>query len=96
MKAVVELTDREYNRLREVQLNLQKVLGDKKHLKNLDKRSKHAKYEFSGEVTDELINKLGRFPSADEIIILVDGGFSHFGAHCSFNGKRFSGYVYTD
>ena len=56
----------------------------------------YAHYKFSGDITDKLVEALGHEPSPDEIIMLVDDGFSHFGASCSINGRHFSGRVNID
>ena len=55
----------------------------------------YAHYTFKGTVSQELIDLLGRMPTTDEIILIVDG-YSHFGATCSFNGLNFEGRVNTD
>lgn len=56
----------------------------------------YAHYTFSGTITDRLVEALGHEPSADEIILIVDGGFSHFGASCNISNRHFSGKVYID
>ena len=56
----------------------------------------YASYKFSGTITDRFVELLGRMPTADEIILLVDNGYSHFGATCKIEGRRFSGRVNTD
>lgn len=48
------------------------------------------------EYTDKLVEVLGHEPSPDEISMLVDNGFSHFGASCSINGRHFRGRVNID
>jgi hypothetical protein len=58
--------------------------------------SGYAHYKFSGTITDKLVELLGHEPTSTEIILLVDGGFSHFGAQCSISGRRFSGRVNID
>lgn len=64
--------------------------------KDFSIRTGYAHYTFSGYLTPLLVKRLGRKPTADEIIMLVDSGFSHFGASCSINGNYFSGRVNTD
>ena len=56
----------------------------------------YAHYGFSGFVTPLLIQRLERMPTPEEIIMIVDNGFSHFGATCTINGNYFSGKVCTD
>lgn len=65
-------------------------------LTDLNRTVGYAHYRFTGRFTPLLVERLGRQPTADEIIMLVDGGFSHFGASCSINGNYFSGRVNTD
>ena len=47
------------------------------------RRSGYAHITFNGTYTEKLCEILGRTPTGEEIIMLVDGGFSHFGASCS-------------
>ena len=58
----------------------------------------YAHYDFFGSYTEELIKELGRHPTANEIILMVDGGLNHFGASCSIveEEMRFNGSVNTD
>ena len=99
MKAIVEYTKEEaeamsnkWNELRD------KIKGIPKAelFDNYSRVSGYAHYKFSGDITDKLVEVLGHEPSPDEIIMLVDSGFSHFGASCSINGRHFSGRVNID
>lgn len=56
----------------------------------------YAHYKFSGDISDRSIAMLGREPSAEEIIMIVDNGFYHFGATCEINGRHFAGEVDID
>lgn len=99
MKAIVELTTDEHEKLSKIRDNvLTKVNGLSRldYFDDYNRKSGYAHYEFSGKITDKLIELLGREPTSAEIIILVDGGFSHFGASCQIDDKRFSGRVNTD
>lgn len=98
MKAICELTTLERDALSKKYKALRvKTEGvSKRKLLDFSKKQGYAHYTFSGYVTDELIDLLGRMPDTDEIIMLVDGGFSHFGATCTLNGRRFSGRVNID
>lgn len=100
MKAVCDLTTEEYKQYRDLQANLREKLGFNfscyEQFKDFRRISDYAHYDFYGTVTQELIDKLGHMPTAEEVIILVDGGFNHFGAMCAFNGKNFRGYVNID
>lgn len=59
-------------------------------------QSGYAHYKFSGRVSDKLVELLGHEPTGDELIMLVDSGYSHFGASCSVSNRNFSGRVNTD
>lgn len=99
MKAIVEYTKEEaeamskkWDELRDKTNGIPKAeLFD-----NYSRASGYAHYKFSGDITDKLVEALGHEPSPDEIIMLVDRGFSHFGASCSINGRHFSGRVNID
>lgn len=99
MKAIVEYTKEEaeamskrWNELRDKT----KDIPITELLINYTRTHGYAQYRFSGDITDKLVEVLGHEPSPDEIIMIVDRGFSHFGASCSVNGRHFSGRVYTD
>lgn len=100
MKAITEYTDEEYVKMKEKQRALGEAIRGLKReeLFTYTKRSGYAKYDFWGTYTDKLVEALGRHPDAEEIIMLVDDGYSHFGASCSLNprDRAFSGYVYID
>ena len=99
MKAIVEYTKEEaeamskkWNELRDKTKGIPKA----ELFNNYSRTSGYAHYKFSGDITDKLVEALGHEPSPDEIIMLVDDGFSHFGANCSISGRHFSGRVCTD
>ena len=99
MKAIIDYTKEEA----EVMSKKWKELRDKTKdipraelFSNYTQTSGYAHYKFSGDITDKLVEALGHEPSPDEIIMLVDRGFSHFGARCSVNNRHFSGRVCTD
>ena len=99
MKAIVDYTNEEaeamskkWNELRDKT----KVITRAELFDNYSITSGYAHYKFSGDITDKLVEVLGHEPSPDEIIMLVDSGFSHFGASCSINGRHFSGRVNID
>lgn len=101
MKAITEYTPEEYAEMQRKSRALNEAIKGLKReeLFSYTRRSGYAKYEFRGTYTDKLVEALGgRHPSAEEIIMLVDSGYSHFGAGCSLNPreKTFSGYVYID
>ena len=100
MKAIVDYTPEEYEKMREKSRALHKAIDGIKRseLITYTRRSGYAKYDFWGTYTDKLVEALCRHPDAEEIIMLVDSGYSHFGAGCSLNprDKAFSGYVYID
>lgn len=99
MKAICEYTNEEYEATRKRYMELyEKVRNYKRDelLVNYTRKFGYAHYMFNGYIGDKLIEALGRMPTADEIIMLVDSGFSHFGATCAISGRNFSGKVCTD
>ena len=99
MKAVVELTTEEYDRYSKIYANLCEKIGESgtsELIIDLKQTGGYAHYKFSGTVSDTLVEKLGRMPTEVELIMLIDSGFSHFGASCTIIGKGFSGRVNTD
>ena len=99
MKAIVEYTKEEYAFMSKKRKELRdktNSMARSELFDNYTKTSGYAHYTFSGDITDKLVEALGHEPSPDEIIMLVDNGFSHFGASCSINGRHFSGRVNID
>lgn len=99
MKAIVDLTPEMHKRQSEIWGNLRdktKGLCKSDMFEDYRHDSGYTHYKFSGKVSQALINALGRVPTGDEIIMLVDSGFSHFGASCCMDDLRFSGRVNTD
>ena len=99
MKSITEQTGHERDRLREVVEHLRSTTEGMSYSElfdNFDKSIYRGRYTFSGKVSDALVERLGRLPTMDEIIILVDRGFSHFGAEGILDGRSFSGRVNTD
>lgn len=101
MKAITEYTGEEYSKMYAKMAKLHEAI--KGHmvsdLMSYKKRYKYSKYEFSGSYTDGLVELLGgRHPDEEEIIMMVDSGYCHFGASCTINRqtKTFSGHVYID
>ena len=98
MRAIVEHTPEQYKELLD-KFNKLKEATKGVALTDLITKSitrGYAHYRYYGEYTDKLVELLGREPDSDEIIMLVDDGFSHFGATCRITGKRFEGRVNTD
>lgn len=99
MKAIVEYTKEEAEAMSKKWKELRdktKGLSRTELFSNYRKTNGYAHYKFSGDITDKLVEALGHEPSPDEIIMLVDYGFSHFGASCSIHGRHFSGRVNID
>ena len=99
MKAITEYTPGEYQYMLGVYHTLcGKISGHYTNelLGNLQREFSYAHYRFSGRITDKLVELLGREPTATEVIMLVDAGFSNFGAQCTITGRNFSGIVYID
>ena len=99
MKSITEQTGHERDRLREVVNHLRTVTEGMSYNELFDDylclifRGRRL---ASGKVSDELLKRLDRMPTEEEIIILVDRGFSHFGASCTIVDRAFSCTVYTD
>ena len=99
MKAITEYTNEEAEAITKKWHELRDKTSSvprKEWFDNYTRTSGYAHYKFSGDITDKLVEVLGHEPSPDEIIMLVDSGFSHFGASCSINGRHFSGRVNID
>lgn len=100
MKAITDLTKGEYAELDAAYSTLKAAIKDApiSELMAVRRRTGYAHYTFEGNYTPWLVELLGRHPTSDEIIMLVDGGFSHFGATCGVSRNRmtFSGRVNTD
>lgn len=91
-KEEAEVMSKKWNELRDKASSVPR----KEWFDNYTRTSGYAHYKFYGDITDKLVEALGHEPSPDEIIMLVDSGFSHFGASCSINGRHFSGRVNID
>lgn len=99
MKPITAYTDEERQAMLEKWNALkQKIGGEFKTglFDNYRRDGYYAHYEFSGDISDRLIAMLGREPSAEEIIMIVDNGFYHFGATCEISGRHFAGEVDID
>lgn len=100
MEAITSISKERHEYLSALTKNLrEKTEGTSKYkdwFEDYKQTSGYAHYKFSGKVSDKLVELLGHEPTSEEIILLVDDGFSHFGASCSMNGRSFSGRVNTD
>lgn len=101
MKAIVDLTHDEHDAMVDKYDQLVRAIGSVPRgdlFEGLTRCSGYAHYRFKGKYTERLVRLLGRQPSDDEIIMLIDHGFSHFGATCSINHetREFYGRVNTD
>lgn len=100
MKAIVEYSQEEIRAMDDVFDELKektKCVPRAEMFDNFKKHRKYAHYDFSGRVSDKLIEALGRIPTQHEVIMLVDNGYCHFGACCRFSTDRdFTGYVNID
>lgn len=99
MKAITSLNTEECEFYRKMYLNLMDCIKDKNKadLFGYKKHYRYAHYTFEGWYTEQLCQCLGdRVPLPEEIIMLVDGGFSHFGASCTVDTQTFRGRVNTD
>lgn len=100
MKAITEYSPAEYEQMRKKHAALLNAIKDAPHdgLIAICRQRGYAHYKFNGVYTPWLVELLGRHPDEDEIIMLVDGGFSHFGATCSVRTEsmHFAGRVNID
>ena len=99
MKSITEYTPTEYMDTMHAYLAMYEKIqgyGHRVLFDNLQRHWGYAHYNFSGRVSDKLIELLGRMPTPNEIIMIIDSGFSHFGATCTITGRNFSGRVHTD
>lgn len=102
MKAIVAMSQDELKHYNTVANNLLDKLGKEVFnthaaFEEIRKQSGYAHYTFRGKLSPMVAEKLGRVPTPDEVIILVDSGYSHFGASCTLNPDgSFTGKVYTD
>lgn len=105
MKAIIDMSQEELNRHEATILSLYNTFGKDgtpksmlfEELHKLYKSPGYAHYTFEGKLDPIVAEKLGRLPTPEELIILVDGGRVHFGASCSLNPDgTFIGRVNTD
>lgn len=101
MKAIVEYTNEEHAKMSRKYAELMKAIEGHSRdelIKDFTCRTGYAHYKFSGEYTELFTELLGRAPESDEIIMLIDCGFNHFGATCNVNHdtRHFAGRVNTD
>lgn len=94
MRAVTQLTNEEYEKYSKIQQNLRQYKEDT--LIKYNTYRKYGYYTFDGKITEYAKRSLGRLLTPEEIIILVDGGFHHFGAECyiAANGKFYGSVNY--
>ena len=102
MRAVISYNHDEYVEMTIIWNELKDKIGRNKEnynredLIDVDETPSYGRYRFSGEYKDKLVELLERVPTEDEIIMIVDDGFYHFGAKCTIEGKSFKGFVDTD
>lgn len=101
MKAIVSMTDEEYDALNKIYTDLMAKIKEADIHKivnaSIKTTSGYAHFKFSGQVPKELYDVLGRMPTPDELIMLADSGIRNFGAECSVSKSgAFSGRVNTD
>lgn len=99
MKAIVDYTDEEYKKQSEICNNILKLVKSipyEERWKRNERKSGYAHYTFVTEPTEKMIEVIGRKPTTDEMIMIVDNGFSHFGASCSEHNGVYTGRVNTD
>lgn len=100
MKAIVEYSQEEIRAMDDKFDALKKViqlLPKDERFERFVKKNYRTRYEFSGVVSDKLVETLGHKPTPEEVIMIIDNGYWHFGACCRFiTDTKFTGYVNTD
>ena len=99
MKAIFEQTGHERQRLTEVLNNIKvKTEGMKMSdmFDNYNVLTIIGRKMASGIISEALIERIGRMPTEEEVIMLIDRGFYHFGASCTILDRAFSCTIYTD
>lgn len=99
MKACEELTkeDVEKYRARLMQLRAARLkIKPETWFDKLSTKTGYAHYTFEGTVSAAFLAQIEGPLTEDDIIMLVDDGFSHFGAYCRLDGNAFSGKINTD
>ena len=99
MKAIVEYTEEELIKQRAVRDNIFGLIKNIPYIEKWDfneRRNGYAHYSFKVKPSQKMIDSIGRNPTSDEMIMIVDDGFSHFGASCSESNGIYTGRVNTD
>jgi len=97
IKSITDYNKEEMDMQREVWSDLKdKIDKCGSDLIDYKKYPRYGRYTFEGEYTDKLVEVIGHEPTPDEIIMIVDCGFTHFGAKCYIADHRFNGEVYTE
>lgn len=99
MKSIDNYTEEEYQVMSECLTKLREAVNgtsSRDWFENYTKCSRYGHYKFSGDITNKLVEMLGHEPTPDEIIMLANDGFNHFGAGCIICDRHFDGAVLTD
>ena len=99
MKAIVEYIEEELIKQRAVRDNILGLIKDIPYEEKWEineRRNGYAHYTFKVKPSQKMLDAIGRNTTTSEIIIIVDGGFSHFGASCSEYNGVYTGRVNTD
>ena len=100
MKATTDYTDEEYINMQHKRTALYGAIAGHQYseLFTYQRRVNDSRYSFGGRYTDKLVELLGRHPDEEEIIMLIDCGYSHCGAFCTIDrvNKIFGGHVNTN
>lgn len=91
MKPTLQLTPEEYERLLMKHTALRGALDGHNHgeLLTIERCFDNSlglsgsAYSFRGRYTNRLVELLGKHPDDEEIIMLVDAGYCHYGATCT-------------
>jgi len=99
MKAITEYTEDEFIKQGEIRNNIMGAVKNIPYNEKWDMREikrGYAHYAFKVKPSQKMIDAIGRAPTTDEVIMIVDNGFSHFGASCSEHNGIYSGRVNID
>jgi len=99
MKAITEYTEDEFIKQGEIRNNIMGAVKNIPYNEKWDMREikrGYAHYAFKVKPSQKMIDAIGRAPTTDEVITIVDDGFSHFGASCSEHNGIYSGRVNID
>lgn len=99
MKAVTELNEEETEKQVIERDNILSLIKDVTYEERWEIKEinvGYAHYNFKVKPSQKMLDAIGRKPTTNEMIMIVDGGFSHFGASCTESNGIYTGRVNTD